>query len=192
MTNDITLKDLKELLFGLIQSQKETDAKFKETDTKFKETDAKFKETDQKIKEAFQLFTTQWGKLMESLVEGDLVNILQSRGFDVVDTVQNVKGQVKGRNYEYDIIAHNGNEIVVVEVKTTLRVKHVKRFINNLEIIKEQMPRYKGYRVIGAIAYLSEQEEAAKFALNQHLIVIRATGNSAAIMNPIGFKPRIF
>ncbi|MDD3527254.1 MAG: hypothetical protein PHX39_09940, partial [Bacteroidales bacterium] len=53
---------------------KETDKKFKETDKQFKETDKQLKKTDKKIKELSALFTSQWGKLVESLVEGDLVN----------------------------------------------------------------------------------------------------------------------
>ena len=47
--------------------------KFQETDLQFKETDKKFQETDKKIKELTALFTSQWGKLVESLVEGDLI-----------------------------------------------------------------------------------------------------------------------
>lgn len=35
--------------------------------------DTKFKETDKRIKEGFELFEGQWGKLIESLVEGDLI-----------------------------------------------------------------------------------------------------------------------
>ena len=37
------------------------------------------KETDRKIKKLNDLFTGQWGKLMESLVEGDLIKLLKER-----------------------------------------------------------------------------------------------------------------
>ena len=188
----IEIKDLKQLLAELIQSQKETDAKFKETDTRFKETDLKFKETDQKIKQAFDLFEGQWGKLMESLVEGDLIRILQERGIQVRDTSIRRKGSYHGEQYEFDIIAHNGNEIVVVEVKTTLRVKHVKQHIERLQKIKTWLPEYKNYNIYGAIAFLRSEEESDTFAEKQQLFVIRATGDSAAIMNASDFKARIF
>ncbi|WP_373838967.1 hypothetical protein [Methanospirillum sp.] len=86
------------------ERSKETDRMFKETDRKFKETDRKFqetaersKETDQKIKEAAEQvretsrgitrlerqFTSMWGKLVESLVEGDLIRLLNERGIAV-------------------------------------------------------------------------------------------------------------
>ena len=69
----------------------ETDKRFQETDRilseKFKETDRmlseKFKETDKKLNKLEQLFTSQWGKLVESLVEGDIVNLLNQKGINV-------------------------------------------------------------------------------------------------------------
>lgn len=188
----IEIQDLKQLLAELIQSQKETDAKFKETDVRFKETDAKFQETDKKIKQAFDLFEGQWGKLMESLVEGDLLNLLQARGIKVRDMYTRRKGNYQGTSYEFDIIAHNGGEIVVVEIKTTLRVGHVKKFIKRLEKIKTWLPEYKDLKIYGAIAFLKTEEESDTFALSKKLFVIRATGDSASITNPIDFKPRAF
>ncbi|MDD4742452.1 MAG: hypothetical protein PHY20_12890, partial [Bacteroidales bacterium] len=74
---------------------------FQETDKKFKETNKKFKETDKKFKELSALFTSQWGKLVESLVEGDLVNLLNERGITVEKTLQRVKGNKDGENFEF-------------------------------------------------------------------------------------------
>ncbi|MEA3639735.1 MAG: hypothetical protein VBE63_07305 [Lamprobacter sp.] len=37
------------------------------------------------------LSTSQWGKLMESLVEGDLVNLLRARGIAITDTTTQLK-----------------------------------------------------------------------------------------------------
>jgi Holliday junction resolvase len=174
----VEIDDLKKLLAGLINSQKETDAKFKETDAR--------------IKKAFDLFESQWGKLIESLVEGDLVRILQERGIQVHATSTRRKGSYGGENYEFDVIAHNGEEIVVVEVKTTLRIKHVNRFIERLNRVKTWLPEYKNARVYGAVAFLRADEESDIFAERQKLFAIRATGDSAAIVNQPGFVPRAF
>ena len=50
---------------------KETDRKFQETDRKFQETERLLKEqslaTEKKLNKLEELFTSQWGKLMESL-----------------------------------------------------------------------------------------------------------------------------
>ena len=165
---------------------------FKDTDTKFKDTDAKFKETDKKINEANALFTSQWGKLIESLVKGDLVNILKNRGIDVHDTSERRKGNHEGENYEFDIIAHNGTEIVIVEVKTTLRVNDVKSFLSKLSKAKLWLAEYKNFKIYGAVAYLKAEEASDIMAINNGLFSIRATGNSAAITNSVDFVPVTF
>jgi len=177
------LQEIKEILRELSLSQKETDAKFKETDTKFKET-------DKQIKKAFRLFESQWGKLIESLVEGDLLRLLQERNIEVTDTSTRRKGSRNGLDYEFDIIAHNGNEIVIVEVKTTLRARYVKKFISQLKMIDQLLPEYKDYKVYGAIAYLQEVDDAARYAEKKKLFVIKATGDSAAITNAADFVPK--
>ena len=61
-----------------------------------------------------------------------------------------------------------------------------------LEKIDEFLPDYKDMKVYGAVAYLKAEEESEIFAERQHLFVIRATGNSAAIVNNAYFVPRIF
>lgn len=171
---------------------KETDRQFKETDRRFKETDRQFKETDKKIKELTYLFTSQWGKLVESLVEGDLVRLLTARNIEVQRTIQNIEGTFQGRNYEFDIIAVNGREIVIVEVKTTLRPDDVKNFIDKLNHAKIWLHEYRDKTIYGAVAYLKAQAGSAAMAVNKGLFAIRATGNSAHLINDADFEPKAF
>ncbi|WP_089723905.1 hypothetical protein [Candidatus Thiosymbion oneisti] len=170
----------------------ETDRKFQDTDRKFQETDRILRETDKKMKALQDLFEGQWGKLMESLVEGDLVHLLGKRGIQVQDTSTRRKGCRNGENYEFDIIAHDGEEIVIVEVKTTLRVGLVDKFIERLHRARHYLPEYSTHKVLGAVAYLRAEQASDQYAQNQGLFVIRATGDSAAIVNPVGFQPRQF
>ncbi len=174
----------------------ETDKKFKESANDFKEIREMFqkqvKESDKRIKELDQLFTSQWGKLMESLVNGDIINLLKIWGIDVDRTYQRVKGNYKGTSYEFDIIAKNGNEVVIIEVKTTLRTKDVKHFIHKLNKAKEWMHDIKNNKVYGAMAYLVADSSSDTMAVNKGLFVIRATGNSSSIVNNEGFKPVAF
>ena len=200
----VEINELKRLMRELVEQQKETDKiltdKFKETDKiltdKFKETDKilsdKFKETDKKIKELAGLFTSQWGILVESLVEGDLVNILNERGIQVISTTQRRKGNYQGESFEYDIIAHNGIEIVIVEVKTKLRPGDVKKFIEKLNKVKTYLPEFANFKVMGAMAFLKADAGAEVMVEKRGLFVIKATGDSAAIINQSNFKPRIF
>ena len=175
---------------------KETRQHMEETDRQMKETDRQMKETDRRIDKRMKklegLFTTQWGKLMESLVEGDLVALLQARGIRVESTYPRVKGRRNGEHYEFDILAGNGAELVVVEVKTTLNVDHVKQFLAKLGRFMEYQPVYRGKQVYGAVAYLQAEQAAEVYAQRQGLYVIRATGSSASIINDTDFTPRVF
>ena len=163
----------------------------RETDRKFQETDRLFKAQAEETKRLQELFESQWGRLMESLVEGDLVNILKCRGIAVLDTSTRLKGKTSaGGNYEFDILAHNGDELVVTEVKTTLRPKDVEHFIGRLDKFKVWLPRYANNRIYGAVAYLTADAAADTMAEKRGLFVIRATGDSASIINAKDFLPR--
>ena len=156
------------------------------------ETDRRMKETDRRLKKAEDLFTTQWGRLMESLVRGDLVALLNERGIEVERTLQRVESRRGGRHFEVDLLAVNGREVVVVEVKTTLRSEGVTKFLSKLSEFLDWCAEYRGRRILGAVAYLDGAESVTKYAERSGLFVIRATGNSASILNEPGFKPRAF
>ena len=80
-----------------------------------------------------------------------------------------------------------------MEVKTTLKVKDVDRFVESLKLFVAQAPAvYRGKRVYGAVAYLRADGSAHGYAERQGLFVIRATGSSASITNGDGFTPRTF
>ncbi len=157
-----------------------------------KETDRQMRETDRRLKKAEDLFTTQWGRLVESLVEGDLVPLLRQRDIDVTETAQRLNAVRNGEHCELDIVARNGAEIVVVEVKTTLRPRDVKRFLDKLRRLADWFPWSDDRPVYGALAYLRTDASVAKHAERQGLFVIRATGNSASLLNAPDFEPRVF
>jgi len=177
-TATASIQELQAAIQSLLESQKETERQMRAT--------------DKKVKEAFDLFTTQWGRLIESLVEGDLIKILNQRGIPVRYTSQRVKGNHEGENYEFDIIAVNGKEIVVVEVKTTLRPDDVKDFKERLGKIKVWLSGFAENTVYGAVAYLQASAAADRMAEKDGLFLIKATGSSASIANTEDFKPKAF
>ena len=190
---------------------KETDAKFKETealvkatseqmkqtDAKFKETDAQFKETDKRLKEMYTELNSHWSRLVESLVEGKLVELLRARKVDVTETyirrkVWYIDDNGTQRNKEFDIVARNGSEVVAFEVKTTLQPDDVKSFISVMRNFSRYCPGDASKKVYGGVAYIREESEAARYAARQGLFVIRAVGDSARIVNNAEFKPVSF
>ncbi|MDX2286592.1 MAG: hypothetical protein NW241_20665 [Bacteroidia bacterium] len=190
--NEVRFQQTDERFQDIEARFRQTDERFQDIEARFRQTDAQFKRTDKRINEAFELFEGQWGKLIESLVEGDLIHLLQARDIEIHRVTQRVKGNHQGQNYEFDLIAHNGHEIVIIEVKTTMKARHVKEFTGKLAQARIWLPEYREYRVYGAMAFLRAEENSDAYAGNERLFVIRATGNSAMIVNPDEFVPRAF
>ncbi|WP_373839571.1 hypothetical protein [Methanospirillum sp.] len=178
----------------------ETDKRFQETDRilseKFKETDRmlseKFKETDKKLNKLEQLFISEWGNLVESLVEGDIVTLLNQKGINVIDIIEGRKGRRDGINFEFDIITINNTEMVIVEVKTTLTPEDIRQFLKKLAQAKDWMPEYADKIVYGAVAFISEDTGSSAMAEKNGLFVIKATGDSASVVNADNFVPKIW
>ena len=150
------------------------------------------KEHDRRLRYLDNLFNGQWGKLMEALVDGDLVSLLKKRGISVTHTWTNLKMRVEDYRREVDILAVNGNEVVAVEVKTTMKVADVNYFLEMLPLFKKLAPEYRDCTVFGAVAYLKADENSDAYAERKGLFVIRATGSSASITNDDNFQPRAF
>ena len=157
-----------------------------------RETDRRLQESDRRLDRTESFFTSQWGKLMESLVEGDLIPLLNGRGIAVEHTHERCKGRRNGEHFEFDILAVNRRDVVVVEVKTTLRSEDVTRFLSRLSKFTDLAREYRGKRILGAVAYLKSDGAVTTYAERRGLFVIRATGSSASILNAEDFEPRSF
>jgi hypothetical protein len=159
----------------------------------FKETDRRSKETDEKLKRLENLFEGQWGKLMESLVESGILRIFQERGIEVYQIHSRVKSHLKGRCMEVDVLLVNDDEVVVIEVKTTLKVEHVKEFLEEMTHFLKFFRRYKGSRIYAGVAALRMEEDADTFAYRQGLFVIRVGGDGLVkILNDPHFQAKDF
>ena len=169
----------------IAESQKEAVARMDRVEKQMEDTDRRLKKTD-------ELFNSQWGKLMESLVEGDLVPLLQKRHIPVTHTQTRLQGRHNGEHVEFDILAENGEDVVVVEVKTTLRPGDVAHFLEQLGKFTTYRPLYKARKIYGAVAFLKADKSVQVHAERQGLFVIRATGSSASIVNNTEFVPRVY
>ena len=188
--------------------QKETSFKMQETDKKMKETDRKMQETahflekskqetDRKIKENDRLiqkiegqFGNQWGELIEALIEGSLIQILNEKNIKVNRTVPNYKGRFEGKTKEFDVIALNGNEIVVIETKSHLSQKKVDEFVKVMQVFKKYCPEYKALKVYGGMACLKARDSVFLYAEKKGLFVIHVSGKNAILMNKESFQPK--
>ena len=178
----------KEISQQIEKMSSELSASQKETDEQMKKTDEQMKKTDIRINTMIGDFGNRWGKLGENLVKGNLAKRLKERGIKVERVITNAKH----KSSEFDIIAINGKEVVVVEVKATLDPSDVNEFKDDIEQFKVWWPEFKDKTIYGAMAFLIRaNKQADNLAQKQGFFVISATGD-VIIQNKEDFKPKVF
>ena len=192
-----TLEDVWMTIRELGESQKETDQQQQETNRQLRHLEKVVEKTSRSIDKVNGNFVNKWGEFVENLVHGDLVDLLD--GWDIrVGRIQprQVYPPCDGRRGgEFDLVAINGDELVVVEVKSTLEKADVHRFIEKLKVFKAAPTEYRGKRIYGGVAYLSVVKKAGELAEDEGLFVIRAPGGKSqisTIANGPDFKPKAF
>ena len=114
------------------ESQRKTEESQRKTEESQRETKKSLRELSKNLDKANGNFNNKWGTFMENLVKGNLVALLKSRSIEVVRVQPRMvylrpDGNMRG---EIDLVAINGDEIVAVEVKTTLVKENVDDFVD--------------------------------------------------------------
>ncbi|MGL4595407.1 MAG: hypothetical protein ACRCUY_11835 [Thermoguttaceae bacterium] len=184
------------------QKRREEEQKRREEERlKYEEDRKKWEEESRKsaarmeraVERAANSVDGKWGQLVEALAQNQVVPLLQRRGINIERLANHSrKGSHEGQNFEFDIVAINGDTIVIIEVKTTLQPKHIKHFLKKLAHAKKWMPEYRHHKVLGGVAFLREGGNASQMAENNGLFTILATGSSAKITNHENFIPKEF
>jgi hypothetical protein len=131
------------------------------------------------------------GWFAERVVMPGLVRIFDKRGLLFSQISQRVCLPL--RRIEYDIVAVNEHELVVVSVKTRLNAEHVKQFVEErLSIFKEVFPRYRDLHVLGAVAGMSIEQEADLYAMSRGLFVLAQSGKNITLLNDDQFQPKVW
>ena len=96
--------------------------------------------------------------------------------------------QKSGR--EYDLLAINGEAVVVGEVKHRLNARDVKRFVTKaLPDFVNHFPKYAGFKIYGMVAGDIINEAADTEAKKSGLFVLRLKNKSLLVSNVEGAKP---
>ena len=178
---------------------KETDRRMKETDRRFKEIQENFdlrsKEMDQKVAEALKAVADlggKWGRFVEGVVAPGLEKLFRERGIVIDHIYPRVKARMNGRQMEIDLLAHDGDAAILVEVKSTLSVDDVKAHLKQLEEFKTFFPDHLHRKLYGAVAGIVIEEGADRFAYQQGLFVIAQSGETVVLLNDEKFTPKIW
>ena len=195
----------------LRKSKQETDKKIQESLQRYDQMRQKSKEDLEKMIQENKLYAekmaqdnklhirqidsrwgNQWGILVEALTEGSLVKIFKERGINVKRTLPNHRGHYQNKQKEFDAIAIDGKELVVVEAKSYFIMEKVDYFLKTLQDFKKYCPEFSNWVVYGGVACLRPNEEVFSYAEDKGLFVIRVHGQNAVMLNKPKFKPKVF
>lgn len=198
------LREVSQTQKELGQSQKKTEESLRELHGEHKKTEESLRElhevqrrTEKSLEKTNGNFNNKWGTFMEDLVKGDLVKLLNERKIRVKRTSSHLQcyRSDNSTEAEFDLVADNGEEVVVVEVKTTLTGDKIDKFIKKLKGFKKAFPQYKDKKVYGCVAHLGDHKDAVEEAEKNGLFIIKAPGGTSdvsTIVNPQDFKPKQF
>ena len=188
----------------LRESKQENDRRRQETDRKIQENDRLLQKTQERLermikenKEYIQQIDSRWGnkwgKLMEVLIQGSLLKLLNQIGIKAKKVIPNYEGIWAKQVREYDLVAINGREIVVVETKATLTKQDVDDFLEKIKNFKKFCSEFKHLTGHGGVACFKSAKRVLEYAEEQGLLVIQVLGNdNAVLVNKQGFKPKTF
>jgi hypothetical protein len=176
------------------QSLRETERILRESHERTEQALTRSREkTEQSVRDLSGLFSTQWGKLVEALVELSCLDAFVDRGIKIRRSFQRAEGMdSEGRMMEIDVLLANGTEVVAIEVKTTLKTADVEEHEERLERFKDAYPEYREKRVYGGVAALSFDSGSDRYAYKRGLFVLRPDKGLVRIVNDQSFRPKEF
>jgi len=97
----------------------------------------------------------------------------EERDMIFADVKRNLKKKGAG---EYDIVAANGDAVLVIDVKNKLQNRMVDNFVEKkLPRFKEIFPEYRGHRLFGGIGALVVKDAVGRYAEKAGLYVLTQT-----------------
>jgi hypothetical protein len=173
----------------------EIDRRFQETERLAQETERRFQETDRQIQQVNRQIGRlggAWGRFVEDLVAPACEQLFIERGIPVDQVSQRVRRRRQGETLEIDVLVVNRGHVLAVEVKSSLSVADVKKFISDLQRFGEFFPEYADKQLYGAVAGIGIESEADVYANRQGLFVLAEPGDGVVILNDNDFTPRVW
>ena len=182
-------KAVKELINDIAERQKETDEQIKKTERIVK-------------KNSRQMggLHNRFGEMAERLVKPGINKRFNEMGYHFDERaegnykIEGENGKVKA---EIDLLLQNDDTVMAVEVKATVKMKHIEEHIKQLEILRDHRRKRNERRnvidnrkVEGAIAGAIFDAGVKKATIEAGLYVIEQSGDTMKIDVPDGFVPR--
>jgi uncharacterized coiled-coil protein SlyX len=182
-------------------SQAKTDEQIRELKVSQAKTDEQLNRTDEQLRKTIQKLDNigsqlgdlglVQGEVAEDLFFRNLRGVFRKAKMDLKKVKRNLKRKGEG---EFDLVAENGDKVLVVEVKNKLDKRMVDKFIEErLPRFKAIFPEYAKYQVVGAMGALVVKDDVGRYAEKAGLYVLTQTDEGGAtLLNRKGFEPRTF
>lgn len=170
-----------------------TAAQLAKTDAHLARTDAQLAKTDAlvaRVTRAVDDLTGKWGKFVEGIVAPACETLFAERGIPVHRVYQRARSRLQSRTMEVDLLVVNARYVVLVEVKSTLKVEDVREHLDRPSEFKTLFPEYADRQVLGAVAGIVIEAGVDKFSYRQGLFVIAQSGDGVRLVNDGAFVPR--
>jgi hypothetical protein len=175
-------------IIELKESQMRTDEQLNRTDEQLSRT---IKKLDDIGRQLGDLGLVQ-GEVAEDLFYRNVRYLFkEERDLIFSDVKRNLKKKGSG---EYDIVAVNGDAVLVIEVKNKLQNRMVDNFVEKkLPKFKKIFPEYQGRRLFGGIGALVVKDAVSRYAEKAGLYVLTQTSEGgAALTNRKNFRAKEF
>jgi hypothetical protein len=131
------------------------------------------------------------GEVAEDLFYRNVRYLFKDRNITFGSVRRNLK---KKGVAEYDIVAANGDTVLVIEVKNKLQKRMIDNFLSKrLPKFKQAFPQYRDYRLFGGIGALVIKDEVGRYAQKSGLYVLtQASDGGATLANRKNFHARDF
>ncbi|MBO4488378.1 MAG: hypothetical protein J5741_01820 [Bacteroidales bacterium] len=141
-------------------------------------------DTRRAIREMRELFTTQWGRLVEALCKPAALALFKKEGINIDRIYEGIhKAKVDGQDVmEIDVALCDTTTAVIVEVKSRCDNHDIDHFLSQMEHCKEWYPDFANKQLFVAVAAIDYAGGADTYASRQGLYVLQLGGEDTYTM----------
>ena len=168
------------------EREKERDAKWEAERKEFRERMDKISvDTNKAIKDMKNVFTTQWGRLVEALCKPAAYSLFKKEGIEIDRVYEGVhKAKVNGQDaMEIDVALCDTSVAVIVEVKTRCGRRDIDYFLSQMKHCKKWYPDFANKELRVAVAAIKYDDGADTYAQECGLYVLKLSGEDTFTMS---------
>ena len=150
-------------------------------------------DTNRSIKEMKDLFTSQYGRVVEALCKPAALALFRKEGLGIDRIYEGIhKAKDNGQDVmEIDVALCDTTVAVIVEVKSRCGRREIDYFMDQMKHCKEWYSEFANKELRVAVAAIKYDDGVEKYALSRGLYVLKLTGEETFTMSAPA-RPKVF